>query len=169
MVVEREDGSFEFHSGSAGAPIVGHNLATHNASALNFGQAAVPDPAESLVMATTAGLQDEGRGRKKMATTAGSSFFLPPYSNLVEFEWTVGYDVEDAAEVSNTDVSSKQKLIRIDQRLQQLFFQYDDVRTNDNIEFEVEGTIFWQIVDVPQLLRATDDPTGDVSLPQHRS
>ena len=135
MVVEREDGSFEFHSGSAGAPIVGHNLATHDASALNFGQAAVPDPAESLVM----------------ATTAGSSFFLPPYANLVEFEWTVGYDVEDAAEVSNTDVSSKQKLVRIDQRLQQLFFQYDDVRTNDNIEFEVEGTIFWQIVDVPQV------------------
>eukprot|EP01052_Picozoa_sp_SAG31_P045040 SAG31_NODE_8078_length_1527_cov_1.452381_3_plen_65_part_00 len=51
---------------------------------------------------------------------------------------------------------------RLDQRMQQLFFQYDDVRTNDNIEFEVEGTIFWSIADVPQLVTSTNDPTGDI-------
>jgi len=74
----------------------------------------------------------------------------------------VGYNVEDQGEASNTDVGQRRTVQRIDQRLQQLFFQYDDVRTNDNIEFEVEGTIFYQIVDVPQMIRATDDPTGDI-------
>ena len=33
------------------------------------------------------------------------------------------------------------------------FFEFDDVRTADNIEFEVEGTIFWQVGDVQQLLK----------------
>ena len=35
-----------------------------------------------------------------------------------------------------TRTGQKQTVTRIDQRMQQLFFQYDDVRTNDNIEFE---------------------------------
>ena len=36
------------------------------------------------------------------------------------------------------------------------------MRTSDNIEFEVEGTIFWQVKDVQQLMRGTEDPTGDI-------
>jgi hypothetical protein len=98
-----------------------------------------------------------------VATTSGTSFFLPPYASMLTFEWTVGYDVEDQGGAAESSRAGEMRTFsRLDQRMQQLFFQYDDVRTNDNIEFEVEGTIFWQIQDVPKLVTATNDPTGDI-------
>jgi len=98
-----------------------------------------------------------------VTTTSGTSFFLPPYAQLLTFEWTVGYDVEDQGGTTESSRAGEMKTFsRLDQRMQQLFFQYDDVRTNDNIEFEVEGTIFWEIEDVPKLVTATNDPTGDI-------
>lgn len=98
-----------------------------------------------------------------VTTTSGTSFFLPPYAHLLTFEWTVGYDVEDQGGTTESSRAGEMKTFsRLDQRMQQLFFQYDDVRTNDNIEFEVEGTIFWEIEDVPKLVTSTNDPTGDI-------
>jgi len=132
VVVAKEDGSFEFHSG-------------------------VPNGSFAMSSPTSSS--------SSMATTSGTSFFLPPYATLLTFEWTVGYDVEEQGESGNqetTRTGQKRTVTRIDQRMQQLFFQYDDVRTNDNIEFEVEGTIFWSIEDVRQLVTSTNDPTGDL-------
>ena len=73
--------------------------------------------------------------------------------------WTIGSDVETT---TSTGGRVRQSLQKIDTRVQQLFFEFDDVRTADNIEFEVEGTIFWQVGDVQQLLAGTEDPTGDI-------
>merc|ERR1712178_64128 len=50
---------------------------------------------------------------------------------------------------------------KIDTRSQYAFFEYN-VRTSDNVELILEGTIFWQVVDVPKMIETTGDPKGDV-------
>eukprot|EP01052_Picozoa_sp_SAG31_P045039 SAG31_NODE_8078_length_1527_cov_1.452381_2_plen_206_part_00 len=63
VVVAKDDGSFEFHSG---APNGTFTIAPIDSNSATTSQ-----------------------------TTSGSSFFLPPYAQLLNFEWTVGYDVEE--------------------------------------------------------------------------
>merc|ERR1719230_2181945 len=46
---------------------------------------------------------------------------------------------------------------KVDLRSQYTFFTYV-VRTSDNVELNLEGTVFWQVVDVPRLVSATQDP-----------
>jgi hypothetical protein len=41
------------------------------------------------------------------------------------------------------------------------FFEYT-VRTSDNVELTLEGTIFWQVSDVAKMIKRTGDPKGDV-------
>jgi len=133
VVLAMEDGSFEFRSGAQNGTFQNPLLA------------------------------DDSSTSSSITTTSGASFFLPPYAQLLTFEWTVGYDVEDQGGTTESSRAGELRTFnRLDQRMQQLFFQYDDVRTNDNIEFEVEGTIFWEIEDVPKLVTATNDPTGDI-------
>merc|ERR1711924_475594 len=36
------------------------------------------------------------------------------------------------------------------------------VRTSDNVELVLEGTIFWQVSDVAKMIKRTGDPKGDV-------
>merc|ERR1712110_1327357 len=50
---------------------------------------------------------------------------------------------------------------KIDTRSQYAFFEYE-VRTSDNVELTLEGTIFWQVIDVQKMIQATGDPKGDV-------
>jgi len=123
VVVEKEDGTYEFHAGSS-------NSSAHS-----------------------------GSTSTSVTKSSGTSFFLPPYAKVLSFKWTSGYDVEDQTEKGSAATTT---ITKIDQRMQQLFFEYDDVRTNDNIEFEVEGTIFWQVEDVQKMVTATNDPTGDL-------
>lgn len=52
-------------------------------------------------------------------------------------------------------------MTKVDVRAQYAFFEYC-VRTSDNVELVLEGTIFWQVMDVSQMIRATGDPKGDV-------
>merc|ERR1719473_540686 len=42
-----------------------------------------------------------------------------------------------------------------------MFFSYE-VRTSDNVELNLEGTIFWQVSNVPLMINVTSDPEGDV-------
>merc|ERR1712167_335756 len=58
-------------------------------------------------------------------------------------------------------VAFKVPVTKIDLRAQYSFFEYC-VRTSDNVELVLEGTIFWQINDVPRMIQATGDPKGDV-------
>merc|ERR1712060_473725 len=55
----------------------------------------------------------------------------------------------------------KVPVTKIDLRAQYAFFEYN-VRTADNVELVLEGTIFWQVLDVPKMIHTTGDPKGDV-------
>lgn len=54
------------------------------------------------------------------------------------------------------DVKSK-----IDMRIQRTFYSYV-VRTNDNVELMLMGTIFWRVGNVTRMILGTSDPSGDV-------
>jgi len=113
-------------------------------------------PHECVVMRSAYGLYNVYCGADGNGT--GTSFFLPPYSAMVTMEWsafgepTVGVD---------TQTISKVAVQRISMHIQKTFFQYE-VRTNDNVNLRVQGTIWWRVVDVRKLINVTGDPVGDV-------
>ena len=75
---------------------------------------------------------------------------LRPHDELVTMMWSSGTSAED---VKNnivrkvTTVAFKVPVQKIDMRPQYAFFEYT-VRTSDNVELVLEGTIFWQVSDV---------------------
>jgi len=94
----------------------------------------------------------------------GTAFFLPPHCELVTMYWSSGTSKEDAEShvVRNAkQVAYKVPVQKIDLRAQYAFFEYK-VRTSDNVELLLEGTIFWQVADVPRMIERTGDPKGDV-------
>merc|ERR1719160_649735 len=50
---------------------------------------------------------------------------------------------------------------KIDMRIQRTFYSYS-VRTNDNVELMLMGTIFWRVENVTKMILGTSDPSGDV-------
>eukprot|EP00163_Fabomonas_tropica_P029974 TRINITY_DN6624_c0_g2_i2.p1 TRINITY_DN6624_c0_g2~~TRINITY_DN6624_c0_g2_i2.p1 ORF type:complete len:617 (-),score=96.21 TRINITY_DN6624_c0_g2_i2:185-2035(-) len=79
------------------------------------------------------------------------AFFLPVYSTLVELEWSCGIRME----------TQDLKITKIDSRPQ--FMSYEMlVRSKDNVELLVQLTFLWEVVDVPTLIRFTDDAPGDI-------
>ena len=139
IVVERADGSYDIKAGQL-------------TCAFTSGTSGCPT---GCAQNTTAGYES----CTGTPSGGGTSFFLQPYTSVVTLSWTIGSDVEST---TSTGGRVRQSLQKIDTRVQQLFFEFDDVRTADNIEFEVEGTIFWQVGDVQDLLAGTEDPTGDI-------
>merc|ERR1719382_1723191 len=78
--------------------------------------------------------------------------------------WGSGTSEEDLRNriVKNAKtVAYKVPVQKIDTRSQYAFFEYT-VRTADKVELVLEGTIFWQVVDVPKMIQTTGDPKGDV-------
>mmetsp|Transcript_32323 Transcript_32323/g.50339 ORF Transcript_32323/g.50339 Transcript_32323/m.50339 type:complete len:675 (+) Transcript_32323:88-2112(+) len=95
----------------------------------------------------------------------GTAFFLQPHHELVTMYWGSAASPD---EVANNQLASGRKMVnykvpvtKIDTRSQYAFFEYN-VRTSDNVELVLEGTIFWQVVDVPKMIQTTGDPKGDV-------
>jgi len=80
----------------------------------------------------------------------GTAFFLPPHSKVVTMEWSSGSTAKDTRMVT-----------KIDLRSQYMTFNYE-VRTSDNVRLRLEGTVFWRVTDVPRMVHATPDPSGDV-------
>jgi len=68
--------------------------------------------------------------------------------------------VEDEPPVLSSQVP-RRDIVRIDLRTQKSFYKCQ-VRTSDNVRLVVDGAIFWQVVDVGQMVGATSDPEGDV-------
>jgi len=94
----------------------------------------------------------------------GLAFFLPPYYQLVTMMWGSGTSQEDldSGIVRNAkEVKYKVPVTKIDTRKQYAFFEYK-VRTSDKVELVLEGTIVWQVLDVPTMFSQTSDPKGDV-------
>merc|ERR1711990_133768 len=79
------------------------------------------------------------------------SFFLPPYSSLVELCWSRGRRRE------RRDL----RLSKIDLRPMFMSFEFN-CRTADNVEPVLEGTFFWEVVDLQAMYQRTWDTTGDV-------
>lgn len=89
---------------------------------------------------------DEGkRGEKPRA------FFMPPYHSALSLTWSRGRRREQR------DL----RIGKIDMRPQFMSFEFN-TRTSDNVELVLEGTFFWQIVDVETMVKMTGDTTGDI-------
>merc|ERR1711920_580741 len=79
------------------------------------------------------------------------SFFLQPYSEVVQLWWSSGLRRK------NRDL----KIQRFDCRAQYMWFEFD-CRTSDNVELILEVTMFWDVLDLPQLIRSTGNLPGDI-------
>merc|ERR1719231_1836834 len=81
---------------------------------------------------------DEKRGDKPRA------FFIPPHHSVYSLTWSRGRRRE------RRDLS----IDRLDLRPQFMSFEFN-TRTADNVELVLEGTFFWQIVDVERMVSMT--------------
>jgi len=88
---------------------------------------------------------DAKRGAKPRA------FFIPPHHQSYALTWSRGRRRE------RRDL----KVERIDTRPQFMSFEFN-TRTSDNVELVLEGTFFWQVVDVERMVKMTGDTTGDI-------
>merc|ERR1712072_1676774 len=87
----------------------------------------------------------------KRASDQPRSFFLPPYSEIVKLCWSRGRRRE------------KRDLYidRFDTRAQYMSFEFN-CRTKDNVELVLEGTFFWEVVDLALMVQTTGDTSGDI-------
>merc|ERR1712072_777091 len=88
---------------------------------------------------------------------AGTAFFLPARSQIVSMTWSV-YGMPGSDGKSNVTHAVMHK---IDMRIQRTFYSYV-VRTNDNVQLMLMGTIFWRVGNVTRMILGTSDPSGDV-------
>ncbi len=94
---------------------------------------------------------DTGHYVFKTGAGGDRSFFIDPYSEVVTLHWSSGLYKDHR----NLEISL------IDSRPKFMWYEFE-VRTQDNVELVLGLTFFWQIVDVPQMIRTTDDTTGDI-------
>lgn len=79
------------------------------------------------------------------------SFFIEPYSTLVEFTWSAGIH-KDKRDL---------KISHIDTRPKFMWYEFA-ARTSDNVEIHLNITFFWQIQNVKEMVMKTDDAPGDI-------
>lgn len=110
-----------------------------------------------LVLSHQAAVTRDPAGTLRMISGAlgSTAFFLQPYEELVQMQWSVyGPDSQDPV--------PKEPVTMIDLRAQQQFYNVE-VRTSDNVKIRMQGTLFWQVQDVLTMIAMTADPAGDVS------
>jgi regulator of protease activity HflC (stomatin/prohibitin superfamily) len=90
-----------------------------------------------------------GGGEK--ATPDSRSFFLPAYAEVVQMRWSRGRRRE----------TRDLYIERFDCRAQYMSFEFN-CRTKDNVELILEGTFFWEVTDLPLMVRTTGDTSGDI-------
>jgi len=79
------------------------------------------------------------------------SFFLPPNCEIVKQCWSRGRRRE-----------RRDLYISVfDCRAQFMSFEFNS-RTRDNVEMVLEGTFFWEVVDLPTMVKKTGDTPGDI-------
>lgn len=88
---------------------------------------------------------DERRGDQPRA------FFLPPYCEIVEHLWSRGRRRE----------TRTLRITHLDTRPQFMNFEFNS-RTSDNVELILEGTFYWQLVDIIKMMSYSSDVTGDI-------
>lgn len=80
-----------------------------------------------------------------------SSFFLPPHSELVKLVWSRGRRRERKDLI----------ITKLDLRPMYMSFEFN-CRTSDNVELVLEGSFFWEVVDLQSMIKFTSDTTGDI-------
>jgi len=88
---------------------------------------------------------------EKRALGQPRSFFLPPHAEIVKLCWSRGRRRE------KRDLYIE----RFDTRAQYMSFEFN-CRTKDNVELILEGTFFWEVVDLPRMVQSTGDTSGDM-------
>jgi len=92
-----------------------------------------------------------GSDEKRKAAATPRSFFLEPYHEVVKLLWSRG-----------TRRDKRDLVIeRFDCRAQYMYFEFN-CRTSDNVELVLEGTFFWEVVDLPAMVQTTGDLPGDI-------
>jgi hypothetical protein len=88
---------------------------------------------------------------KKQVDGKAKAFFLPPYAEVVELRWSGGLR------------RAKRDLVidRFDCRPQFMWNEID-CRTQDNVELVLETTLFWEVIDLARMVRATGNLPGDI-------
>eukprot|EP00929_Paragymnodinium_shiwhaense_P044614 TRINITY_DN22864_c0_g1_i2.p1 TRINITY_DN22864_c0_g1~~TRINITY_DN22864_c0_g1_i2.p1 ORF type:complete len:715 (-),score=190.35 TRINITY_DN22864_c0_g1_i2:330-2474(-) len=92
-----------------------------------------------------------GDEKKRQKSGKPRSFFLPPYCEIVKLCWSRGRRRE------RRDLYIE----RFDCRAQYMNFEFT-CRTKDNVELLLEGTFFWEVVDLPLMVQNTGDTSGDI-------
>ena len=100
---------------------------------------------ETLVLVGTDGEFTYIEGFEGSAASGGTMVFPEPHSQVVTWEWIHGGDTEECFKHPETLGPCTYPVSKIDTRIQHLIFEYDDIRSYDNVEFEFEGTIYWQV------------------------
>jgi len=88
---------------------------------------------------------------EKRAADQPRSFFLPPSCEIVKLCWSRGRRRE----------SRDLYISFFDCRAQYMSFEFN-CRTKDNVELILEGTFFWEVTDLPTMVRTTGDTSGDI-------
>jgi len=107
---------------------------------------------ECMVIANASGELSFYYGDDKKRGSRPRAFFTPPHHSVYSLTWSRGRRRE------KRDL----QIERLDLRPQFMSFEFN-TRTSDNVELVLEGTFFWQIVDVERMVAMTGDTTGDIS------
>ncbi|CAK9114501.1 unnamed protein product [Durusdinium trenchii] len=97
----------------------------------------------------------QGNLREISGADGSDAFFLQPYEELVQMQWSV-------YQPDSVDPVPKETVTMIDLRSQKMFYNVE-VRTSDNVKMRIQGTLFWQVKNVLTMIAMTADPAGDVS------
>lgn len=106
---------------------------------------------ECMIIVNSQGQLDFFYGDDAKRGSKPRAFFIPPHHNVHELCWSRGRRRE------KRDL----KITRLDCRPQFMSFEFN-TRTSDNVELVLEGTFFWQVVDVETMVRMTGDTSGDI-------
>eukprot|EP00811_Abedinium_folium_P025720 NODE_3687_length_1999_cov_12.727564.p1 GENE.NODE_3687_length_1999_cov_12.727564~~NODE_3687_length_1999_cov_12.727564.p1 ORF type:complete len:281 (-),score=90.67 NODE_3687_length_1999_cov_12.727564:360-1202(-) len=79
------------------------------------------------------------------------AFFLPPYCEIQKIWWSRGPRRERKGDFFE----------RFDLRPHFMKFEFN-CRTSDNVELVLEGVLFWEIMNLPQMFLKTGDTSGDI-------
>lgn len=93
----------------------------------------------------------DGQYQFRRGTDAERTFFLQPYTHTLEMYWSSGLHKDKRT----------LRIITIDLRPKFMWYEFEAL-SQDNVELIIGLSFFWQIVDVEQMVKTTDDPTGDI-------
>lgn len=95
--------------------------------------------------------QPGGRGSSMYFIKGPTSFFLEPYTEMLEQRWSSGLH-KDRHDL---------RISLFDSRPHFMWYEFD-ARTKDNVELILGITLFWGLADVQRLVATTSDAAGDV-------